>query len=826
MKKTKHCLRLLLLLSLCITLTACGFVDYILYDDADTHVEFEDALDEYLAKIKEIAYPEEFREEERRELTAALLDAENQLRECQTVEELEEVYNKHYDIIMAIPTELSFVLDGMLDELYGHVSLDDYRQAEQKIIKELIAKYESALKSTRLLADAEKLFREFEAEIFELKTDAVYLAEELVVMKKEYGSYYGKNVNYALYRQEQRDTIDSLTESFKSDLEAAENTKTATALYTAYVSAIEALPTDSSLFNAEKSALISNWTEKLNSFALKYSLSADTQIAAALQAMSGFTDIESINRKGASLIISLCEGLGETALEDMRDAAKIYVDNAVERALYRPTEYYELYKAKDDLNTELDAAQTTTDILNILELVNSSFADIPTDRQLTQQEQLSLLEDLENNYDGKILVLPDMTKASSYDELAKIIDIYAFYQTSSNSFLRNTFRVELNFPFRAAQWEINEVYWYCELIRSGAGITGYIEDNSNCFVITLIPYDIASVSNTDTPIQVSRYNSLVEYGGRKTFLAKRLPTFNDFPYLTKYSGKEVAGVWNTQQLWYALEHEYIPLTKPNSPAERALVRAKEILREIICEGMSDEEKIFAIFSWFGENMSYDHAYNKYLYPADREHFPDELAATLNSFHAEGALFDNLSVCCAFAKSYLILLRLEGIEAYRVFIHSYTENAIDNLGKEGYGSHAILAIRMSDGKFYYSDPEQAYLHTDERFVKYHQLAVSPDLHWPYDDGWTNMYKDFVFGTDVNSLMSEKLTYNGKSIFVDTEEELNAILDDFAAESGKNIQVSVFCYSGTDFSPLGIISNDGRFDYITFSFGGLTEYIIFK
>ncbi len=825
MKRTKHCLRLLMLLSLCITLTACGFVDYILYDDADAEAEFSEALEEYLAKIKEAALPEDFREEERREFEAALLDAENELRECETIDELEEVYNKHYAIIMAIPPEFSFLLDAKLEELYSYVSLNEYREAEKKIIRELLSKYEKELKAARRTSDADKLFREFESEIFKLKTDAVYLAEELVVLKKEYSSYYGKNVNYAVYRQEQRDTIDTLTDTFKHDLNAAKTASEATGLYNAYVGAINALPTKDSLLTAEKTELISTWTEKLNAFNTKYSLAADTQINSLFNGMREKTELEEINRSGATFILSLCEGLGDACIDDMRDAAKTYIENAVNRSKYRMTEQDNITATANLLKAKINIAETVADIYAVINTVSSAFSSINTDAALTEQEQLGFITELHNRYGNKILTLVDLSKASSYDELAKIIDYYAFYQLSGSEFLKGTFRVELNFPFRAAQWEINEVYWYCELIRSGAGITGYIEENSNCFVITLIPYEIASVSNTDKPIKVDRYESLVEYGSGNSALTKRSSSFNAFPYLTKYN-KYVSGVWNTQQLWYALEHEYIPETVPGSAADRTLARAKEILREIVSEGMTDEEKIFAIFSWFGENMTYDHDYDKFLYPEDREHFPDVLAATLNSFHAEGAFFDNLSVCCAFAKSYLIMLRIEGIEAYRVFIHSYTENAIDNLGREGFGSHAILAIRMADGKFYYSDPEQAYLHTDERFVKYHQLAVSPDLHWPYEDGYTNMYRDFVFGNDVHTLMSQKLTYDGKSIFVDTEAELNAILDAFAEESGTGIQISVFCYSGLGFSPSNVISGDERFGYTSFSFGGLTEYIIFK
>ena len=98
-----------MLLSLCLTLTACGFVDYILYDTADPEAEFSEALDSYLEKIKEIAAPDEFREEELRDFETALLDAENELRECKTDDEFEKVYNKHYEKIKALPTELSLI---------------------------------------------------------------------------------------------------------------------------------------------------------------------------------------------------------------------------------------------------------------------------------------------------------------------------------------------------------------------------------------------------------------------------------------------------------------------------------------------------------------------------------------------------------------------------------------------------------------------------------------------------------------------------------------------------------------------------------------------
>ena len=409
--------------------------------------------------------------------------------------------------------------------------------------------------AARYVSNADKLFREFEAEIFKLKTNAVYLAEELVVLKKEYVAYYGKNVNYALYKQAQRNTIASLTATFRRDLEKANTAAEATLLFTEYVGAVNALPTKTSLYEREKSALISDWSERLNFINTKYSLSADAKISSVLSDMQKETELEAINREGAYTAICFADSLDEIFLEDMREVAEIYIENAVNRAEYRVTEYDDIDAAIRSLKDTLSAANTVSGIYAVIDSVSSELDDIRTDAELTETEQLSFISALHDRYGNKILTLPDLSKASSYDELARIIDYYAFYQLSGSEFLKGTFRVELNFPFRDAQWEINEVYWYCELIRSGAGITGYIEENSNCFVITLIPYEIASVSNTDKPIQISRYNSLVEYGGRKTLLSKRLSDFNDFPYLTKYT-KHVSGVWNTQQLWYALARIY------------------------------------------------------------------------------------------------------------------------------------------------------------------------------------------------------------------------------------------------------------------------------
>ncbi len=826
MKKSKYFLSLILLLMFILSFVACGFVDYIAYDDGSEESDISDITEEYVSKIKNLSSYELYREEEAREYERTVIDAENELRECTTLEQLEQVYQKHYELIMSIPTDYLYLLQSMLDRLYSYVSLDDYREAEQVKIQELLEKYESGIRQKSTLSDMDMLFRAFQTEIYGLKTQGAYLADELAALKQEYIAYCEANFDITPYRQNERNTLLSLKDTFIKDLEAATDAVSTTAIYNAYVDSFNNVPTDAYLFSLEKSSLISSWVVKLDSFASKFSISDRTQISDALTSMEAQNTLASINRTGASAIMSLCEDIGDSAIVDMRDAATVYVNNAVDRSLYFQQTLTEIDHAASSAAESISSQTTVLDVLGIMEYIPSMFEAFPTRDEFTASLSAAFLQRLHELYGDNILEPPqDMNNATSYEELAAIIDYYAFYQISASEFVCGTFTVNILFPFQSAQYEINEVYWYCELIRSAVGITGEFKEGTNALEITLIPYDLASVSNTETPKEVDRYTSLVEYDSQNNSLEARGEYFEAFPYLTQYT-KSISGIWNTQQLWYALEHEYIPITVPGSPAEAALERAKEILREIIYEGMTEEEKIFAIFSWFGENVTYDYGYNTYLYPSDRDHFPDELVATLNSFHVEGALFDNLAVCCSFAKAYLLMLRIEGIEAYRILVHSYTNNAINNNGNSGYGSHAFVAIRMSDGKFYYSDTEESYFHSESSFVKLHQLALSPTLHTPYENCPTKIFTDLVYGEGLSPLMTEKLVYNGQSIFIESEAQLNAILEAFAQEEGTGISVSILCMTPLDFSPEGIVSSHTSFDYVSDTYKNYTEYVIYK
>ena len=112
MKKIIKTALLALSVFLCVSLCACGFVNYVEYEKED--VELSAALTEYLQKLHSLSDETLYLEDERREYLRAMLDAENELRECKTLDELREVFDRHSTLILDIPTDIESVISYYL----------------------------------------------------------------------------------------------------------------------------------------------------------------------------------------------------------------------------------------------------------------------------------------------------------------------------------------------------------------------------------------------------------------------------------------------------------------------------------------------------------------------------------------------------------------------------------------------------------------------------------------------------------------------------------------------------------------------------------------
>ena len=167
--------------------------------------------------------------------------------------------------------------------------------------------------------------------------------------------------------------------------------------------------------------------------------------------------------------------------------------------------------------------------------------------------------------------------------------------------------------------------------------------------------------------------------------ATRASDFDDFP-INKSNDGEMA-VYNSESLWWALEHNYLPVFPvKNTKAEAFYNEAKSILRKIINDDMTDYEKTLDIFEYLVDMVAYD--YDAYAEIASGD--------TNNAcFFLEGVFEYKRAVCDGKSKAFVMLCRMEGIECLRDFGES----------TDGGAGHAWNYVKI-DGVWYMVDTTAA------------------------------------------------------------------------------------------------------------------------
>ena len=148
---------------------------------------------------------------------------------------------------------------------------------------------------------------------------------------------------------------------------------------------------------------------------------------------------------------------------------------------------------------------------------------------------------------------------------------------------------------------------------------------------------------------------------------KRSETFNDFA-----SDKQpiVEYVETSEQLYHVVESGATPLFKntQNNTAYEIYNQAKQILREIICDEMTEYEKVLSIFDYICYNTIYDDQIVDYNDDENGDGVVDAgkvSFAAYKSFYMEGVFEDGLAVCDGFSKTFSLLCNMEGVDAYRI-----------------------------------------------------------------------------------------------------------------------------------------------------------------
>lgn len=163
----------------------------------------------------------------------------------------------------------------------------------------------------------------------------------------------------------------------------------------------------------------------------------------------------------------------------------------------------------------------------------------------------------------------------------------------------------------------------------------------------------------------------------------RTKSFNNFA-INKNNAGEMA-VYNSESLWWALEHNYLPVFPvKNTKAEAFYEQAKSILRKIINDDMTDYEKTLAIYEYLIDAVSYD--FDAYNALDTKDDSPNNVC-----YFLEGVFEWNRAVCDGKSKAFVVLCRIEGIECLRDFGSSYSGGA----------GHAWNYVKL-DGTWYMVD----------------------------------------------------------------------------------------------------------------------------
>ncbi len=194
-------------------------------------------------------------------------------------------------------------------------------------------------------------------------------------------------------------------------------------------------------------------------------------------------------------------------------------------------------------------------------------------------------------------------------------------------------------------------------------------------VVADFTYSVPSAEET------SNRQTQYAYYGHEPYQKVRSDDFDDF-YINYV--KNTFSVSDSEQLFYAVEKGYRPLPETGSGAEAVYLAAKDVLREIADDSMSDYEKVHAIYDWLVLNVVYDtELWN--IYGRD----PDGVSG-YKGFYLEGVFLDNRAVCDGISKAMVLLCGIEGIPCVQI-----KGQSLDGV------NHAWNKVLL-DGKWYVAD----------------------------------------------------------------------------------------------------------------------------
>lgn len=236
---------------------------------------------------------------------------------------------------------------------------------------------------------------------------------------------------------------------------------------------------------------------------------------------------------------------------------------------------------------------------------------------------------------------------------------------------------------------------------------------------------------------------------------KRDKQFENFPLYLNNNG--LINVNDSESLWYAVSQNYYPITKENSVEDKIFKEAKNVLRRIIDDNMTQLNKVKQIYNYLTSEVKYDF---------NTAYSDIKLLNKEQCYYLEGVFLNHYAVCDGKSKAFVLLCKLEGIDSVRVTDF-----------KDNFLGHAYNYVKVDD-KWYLTcstfGSNRLKINENLSVVLPSYNMFLTNLKTPYDEDFgydSKMYEDIkkqVCETPFNYLKNENL-------IVDNENQLTSIVD---------------------------------------------------
>ena len=309
--------------------------------------------------------------------------------------------------------------------------------------------------------------------------------------------------------------------------------------------------------------------------------------------------------------------------------------------------------------------------------------------------------------------------------------------------------------FQAASHMLDEAFQHGFMETMSISYSAQIHEATRVVTVNL---NIFGSQPLHTANRIAEQNKLAVPFHKTVNMTPRPADFNNF--VTDHRIITVP-VTTSEELFWAVEGGATPIfTSTSSPAYRMYSIAKDILREIISDDMTEFEKLLSIFDFICFTTVYDWVV------VNTNNLPHHFTA-YRSFYLEGVLEDGLAVCDGFSKAFSLLANMEGISTVRI------------VGDAG-GGHAWNKTRL-DGVWYavditWTEIQIANSGMRTEFLAHEFFLVSDATIHTHRAHISNQHKNFAANYDFNFFGTQFFYYNNynHSAIINTRAGAEALL----------------------------------------------------